>query len=180
MKPRTHDRIAGIAAAQADFSPLERHLFCLGAAIPDYLPTQFLHRHFYQKSADYVFRKLQKYSGRTSLFALFRLGELTHYMSDFCCSVHRSGGIGNPRLHLSYERQMQRYFMGKSGLVYCREPDDADSADCHRSAANVLPAAVHGFSHRLVGGDSGESCCLQKVCAFGAAETGIFGRCSKW
>ena len=111
MKPRTHDRIAGIAAAQADFSPLERHLFCLGAAIPDYLPTQFLHRHFYQKSADYVFRKLQKYSGRTSLFALFRLGELTHYMSDFCCSVHRSGGIGNPRLHLSYERQMQRYFM---------------------------------------------------------------------
>ena len=69
---------------------------------------------------------------------------------------------------------------GKSGLVYCREPDDADSADCHRSAANVLPAAVHGFSHRLVGGDSGESCCLQKVCAFGAAETGIFGRCSKW
>lgn len=59
MKPRTHDRIAGIAAAQADFSPLERHLFCLGAAIPDYLPTQFLHRHFYQKSADYVFRKLQ-------------------------------------------------------------------------------------------------------------------------
>ena len=111
MKPRTHDRIAGIAAAQADFSPLERHLFCLGAAIPDYLPTQFLHRHFYQKSADYVFRKLQKHSGRTSLFALFRLGELTHYMSDFCCSVHRSGGIGNPRLHLSYERQMQRYFM---------------------------------------------------------------------
>lgn len=111
MKPRTHDRIAGIAAAQADFSPLERHLFCLGAAIPDYLPTQFLHRHFYQKSADYVLRKLQKYSGRTSLFALFRLGELTHYMSDFCCSVHRSGGIGNPRLHLSYERQMQRYFM---------------------------------------------------------------------
>ena len=84
MKPRTHDRIAGIAAAQADFSPLERHLFCLGAAIPDYLPTQFLHRDFYQKSADYVFRKLQKYSGRTSLFALFRLGELTHYMSDFC------------------------------------------------------------------------------------------------
>ena len=29
----------------------------------------------------------------------------------FLLSVHRSGGIGNPRLHLSYERQMQRYFM---------------------------------------------------------------------
>ena len=109
MKPRTHDWIAKIAATQADFSPLERHFFCLGAAIPDFLPTQFLHRHFYQKSADYVFRKLQKYSGRTSLFTLFHLGELTHYMSDFCCSVHRSGGIGNPRLHLSYERQMQQY-----------------------------------------------------------------------
>lgn len=110
MKPRTHDWIAKIAATQAEFSPLERRLFCLGAAIPDYLPTQFLHRHFYQKSGAYVFRKLRKYTGRTSLFALFRLGELTHYMSDFCCSVHRSGGIGNPRLHLSYESQMQRYF----------------------------------------------------------------------
>ena len=51
MKPRTHYLIAKIAAIQENLSPIERWLFCLGAAIPDYLPTQFFHRHFYQKSA---------------------------------------------------------------------------------------------------------------------------------
>lgn len=134
MKPRTHYWIAKIAAMQANFSPLECHFFCLGAAIPDYLPTQFLHRHFYQKSANYVFRKLQQYSGRTSLLALFHLGELTHYFSDFCCSVHRSGKIGNPRLHLSYEHQMQQYLIEHLGLLF----DESSSMETPPSVTSVL------------------------------------------
>lgn len=103
MKPRTHYLIAKIAAIQENLSPIERWLFCLGAAIPDYLPTQFFHRHFYQKSAAYVFQKIETYRNRSSLWSIFKLGELTHYTSDFCCSVHRSGTIGNAWIHLFYE-----------------------------------------------------------------------------
>lgn len=120
MKPQTHALIAKIAARQANFSSLECRLFCFGAAIPDYLPTQFLHRHFYPQSANYVFRKLQQYQGNSSLFALFHLGKLTHYISDFCCSVHRDGKIGNPRKHLLYEHQMQQYLMKHLKLL-CEE-----------------------------------------------------------
>lgn len=80
MKLRTHYLIAKIAAIQENLSPIERWFFCLGAAIPDYLPTQFFHRHFYQKSAAYVFQKIETYRNRSSLWSIFKLGELTHFL----------------------------------------------------------------------------------------------------
>lgn len=111
MKTRTHYLIAKMAARRSGLSASERFAFCLGAMMPDFLPTQFIHKHFYQKSSDYVFSKIKKYGKRNSLFALFKLGEMSHYSSDFCCFVHRSGGIGNAAFHLSYERRIQRYFL---------------------------------------------------------------------
>lgn len=111
MKTRTHYLIAKTVSLRSGLSALERYAFCFGAMMPDFLPTQFIHKHFYQKSADYVFSKIEKYSKRNSLFSFFKLGEMSHYSSDFCCFVHRSGGIGNAAFHLSYEHRIQHYFL---------------------------------------------------------------------
>ena len=125
MKPRTHYLIAKITAIQENLSPIERWLFCLGAAIPDYLPTQFFHRHFYQKSAAYVFQKIETYRNQSSLWSIFKLGELTHYTSDFCCSVHRSGTIGNAWIHLSYEHYMQIYLLSHFNMLFAENQTKA-------------------------------------------------------
>lgn len=109
MKLRTHYIIAKIAADHAELSFLERSVFCIGSLIPDLSPVQFIHPHFYAKSAAYVKDKLEQADGRRRLSKLFTYGKMAHYASDFCCSVHFSGGIGNVHQHIVYERKLNRY-----------------------------------------------------------------------
>ena len=48
---------------------------------------------------------------KSTFLALFQLGEMAHYVSDFCCAVHADGKIGNIREHVSYELRLQKYFI---------------------------------------------------------------------
>ena len=84
MKLRTHFIIAKIAAEHTGFTFLEKTAFCIGSLIPDLSPMQFVHRHFYAKSGKYVQKKLERISGRNSLFTLLVYGKMAHYVSDFC------------------------------------------------------------------------------------------------
>lgn len=109
MKLRTHYILTKIAAEYSGLSFLERSAFCIGSLIPDLSPTQFIHPHFYARSAGYVQSRLESTANRGLLARLFEYGKMAHYASDFCCSVHSSGGVGNVREHILYERALNRY-----------------------------------------------------------------------
>lgn len=109
MKLRTHFIITKIAAEYCDASFWQKTIFCIGSLIPDLSPMQFIYRHFYSCSGNYVFRKLEELSGKTSPYAILTYGKMAHYLSDFCCSVHSGNGVGNIREHILYERQLNRY-----------------------------------------------------------------------
>lgn len=117
MKLRTHFIIAKIAAEHTGFTFWEKTAFCIGSLIPDLSPMQFVHRHFYAKSGKYVQKKLEQISGRNSLFTLLVYGKMAHYVSDFCCSVHSGGAIGNIREHIQYERALNCYAFEKYDLL---------------------------------------------------------------
>lgn len=113
MKLKTHYIISKIAAEkQNGLSPCQIRLFCIGSVLPDLSPMQFIHRHFYAKSADFVFMKLKKLNGKSSAMAMLAYGNMAHYCSDFCCSVHFQGSVGNPIKHLQYEKALAE-FAGK-------------------------------------------------------------------
>ncbi len=120
MKIRTHYNIARLSLETGrQFEPftierwIRRTAFCYGAMLPDFRPGRFLHEHFYKRSGDYVFQTLEKIQSKKtmSLTDIIKLGEMSHYLSDFCCKVHQSGGVGNPLLHSSYERKMNNYVL---------------------------------------------------------------------
>lgn len=131
MKLRTHFIIAKIAAEKCGFSFWERNAFCIGSLISDLSPMQFVHRHFYLASGEYVHKKLESLSGRHSLFALLLYGEMAHYVSDFCCSVHADNSIGNVREHILYERRINRYAVENMEqlIVECEQFGGAQELD---------------------------------------------------
>lgn len=137
MKLRTHFIIAKIAAEYAGFTFWERNAVCIGSLIPDLSPMQFIHRHFYAKSGEYVQKKLERLSGRNSLLALLIYGKMAHYVCDFCCSVHSSGSIGNIREHIQYERALNHYALEKYDLL---------KAECENFREHKdLPAVLNNY-----------------------------------
>lgn len=117
MKLRTHFLIAKIASENSGFTFWERSVFCVGSLIPDLSPMQFIHRHFYAKSGKYVEKKLKQISGKNSLLGLMVYGKMAHYVSDFCCSVHSGGGIGDIHEHIQYERALNYYALENYELL---------------------------------------------------------------
>ena len=109
MKLRTHLRIAETAADLSGVKGFEKALFCFGSMFPDLSPMQFVHKHFYQKSGQYVLKKFDALKWKNTVWTAFQLGELAHYVSDFCCYVHQSGSIGNVKEHIRYERKLNQY-----------------------------------------------------------------------
>lgn len=101
--------IAKIAAEKSGFTKTKQMIFCIGALIPDLTLMQLVHPHFYSRSGKYIINKINKLSGRTSIYALLELGKSAHYVSDFCCSAHFGGGIGNVFEHILYERNLNVY-----------------------------------------------------------------------
>ncbi len=117
MKLRTHYLIARIAAESADFSLSESIAFYIGTLMPDLSPMQFIHPHFYEQSGVYVFDKLENLSYSQSSFTFWEYGKMAHYFSDFCCSVHFNGHVGNVRKHVKYERVLNRYIKNNYQLL---------------------------------------------------------------
>lgn len=117
MKKRTHFYIARLSvernrpAGAAGQEALKEWAFYLGAILPDLSVFQFIHPHYYDKSAGYVFHKLNKIACRPtrSVRDAIRLGELVHYLCDFCCYAHIGGKIGCVSEHCRYERGIQQF-----------------------------------------------------------------------
>ncbi len=118
MKIRTHYNIARLSLETGrrfeTFTIdlwIKRTAFCLGAVLPDFRPGRFLHEHFYKRSSDYVFETLGRLQCKKTMgiLEIIKLGEMSHYLSDFCCQVHQSVGLENPLQHAFYERKMNLY-----------------------------------------------------------------------
>lgn len=94
-------------------------ILCLSSMLPDLMPSQFIHHHFYQKSKTYIFKKIEKLINeeKTSFFNVITIGEIAHYLSDFSCFAHRSESIRNPREHILYERELNRYMLKNLGEI---------------------------------------------------------------
>lgn len=88
-------------------------ILCIGSMLPDLMPSQFIHHHFYQKSKIYIFKKIEKLikEEKASFFNIIALGKISHYLSDFCCFAHRNESIKNPREHILYERELNRFML---------------------------------------------------------------------
>lgn len=73
MKLQTHFIIAKIAAEKAGLTAVKKTVFCIGSLIPDLSPMQFIHRHFYRQSGEYIMKKLERLSGKNSIFRFLSL-----------------------------------------------------------------------------------------------------------
>ncbi|MBR5500309.1 MAG: zinc dependent phospholipase C family protein [Clostridia bacterium] len=119
MKIRTHVKIAQIAwnacADKTRYGKYSKFAFCLGALLPDFSLTQFVHPHFYSQSHRYVFRQLERlfFEGETgkNFIYFLRLGKMAHYLSDFCCLPHTHDHLCQIRKHILYERLQNRYMI---------------------------------------------------------------------
>ena len=81
---------------------------------------QFAHPHYYEKSSGYIYLKILKLKGkeRSGLLEAYRLGTLVHYLCDFCCYAHISGGIGAITGHVNYERKISKYLNKNYSLFH--------------------------------------------------------------
>lgn len=122
MKIATHYNVAHIAVNRLRNSMADRlkyglraKCFCIGAVLPDMSPNLLIHRHFYALSGRYIEKKIKKMAkkGRSGCLQALRAGSIAHFLSDFCCSAHATGGIGNVKDHVLYELKMQRYVKAK-------------------------------------------------------------------
>ena len=73
---------------------------------------------FYRRTPFFLFL-FYSFEVRVSSFII-----LHHYVSDFCCSVHFGGEIGNVREHIIYERALNCYALKNQDLLRaeCRGP----------------------------------------------------------
>jgi hypothetical protein len=118
MYKRTHWRLARLAVGKIDgmypellMKGFRRFLFYAGTIGPDLSVMQFAHPHFYDKSAGYVYSKIEKLKERElkGFLDTYMLGTMVHYLCDFCCYAHIDGRIGTVISHLNYERKINKY-----------------------------------------------------------------------
>jgi hypothetical protein len=120
MRKRTHFRIARLAInnikplySDSEIKTTKRWAFYIGTILPDLSVNQFIHPHYYEKSSEYVFDKLNLIMQKPvkKISDVLVLGEMTHYLCDFCCFAHIGGSIGKASEHLIYERKIHKYLL---------------------------------------------------------------------
>ena len=128
MKVRTHFNMAKITLRCINgnnehhkYSLINRISLYIGSMIPDLNFVQIIkHPHFYQESSNYVFNMISELKKRKKINILFmlKLGIIMHYLNDFCCHVHKSGGIGNVNEHIIYERNLNKYLLMNKETIF--------------------------------------------------------------
>ncbi|MBK1813264.1 zinc dependent phospholipase C family protein [Clostridium sp. YIM B02505] len=122
MKIKTHVKLAELAFRKnindipIGFSKL---MFNFGLVIIDQCWHVKTHPHYMQKSIGYINNKIEKLItiNKFNLYTSMQLGIVAHYLCDFCCNAHISGGVGNISLHLKYERNLQKYLFENYDLI---------------------------------------------------------------
>ncbi len=83
---------------------------CFGNVFADLSALPVLHPHYKARSLDYVYDEISRLCeyipGSGNSFGdlyYFRLGIITHYITDFFCRAHQGVNKGNPKEHIQYE-----------------------------------------------------------------------------
>jgi len=95
-------------------------LFYMGTMEPDFSIKQFIYPHYYVKSSEYVYKKIQLLKDKAEIDGsfMFEFGKVVHYFDDFCCYVHRTGEAGNLQEHMVYERKINKYLLKKRKEIH--------------------------------------------------------------
>ena len=116
MKVRTHFHLAKLSLKENSIKfpkSFSHTMFYLGTIIADCCWLPYTNPHFHSKSFNYVEKKLDYLfeTRKCNAYTSLQLGIIIHYLCDFCCYSHISGGIGNVNEHLLYERKIQKYLL---------------------------------------------------------------------
>lgn len=95
-------------------------MFKLGLSLIDQSWHVVTHPHYAQKSLDYICKILDGLYTAEHFSAIqsFKLGVVVHYLSDFCCTPHRGGGVGNALSHIRYENELHHYLLDNKQNIY--------------------------------------------------------------
>ena len=127
MKIRTHCNMARLAMNEIEKTltsyklPFyKKILFYMGTMEPDFSIKQFIYPHYYVKSSEYVYKKIQLLKDKAEIDGsfMFEFGKVVHYFDDFCCYVHRTGDAGNIQEHMVYERKINKYLLKKRKEIH--------------------------------------------------------------
>ncbi len=120
MNKRTHWNIAKLSVKKTDelfpeykMKGIKKIMFFLGTIEPDLSIIQFVHPHFYERSAVYIYSKISEMNrnDKDGFFDEYKLGKMVHYLCDFCCYAHSSGGMGGITDHILYEQKINKYLI---------------------------------------------------------------------
>lgn len=116
MKVRTHFHLAKLSLKNIKEKYPEKFslkMFYLGTILADCCWLPYTNPHFYKKSNGYVEKKLDSLLNKKkfSAYDSLQFGIIIHYICDFCCHSHITGGIGNAVDHVVYERKIQKYLL---------------------------------------------------------------------
>ena len=116
MKVRTHFHLAKLSLKHISSNipkGFNKNLFYFGTILADCCHLPFTNPHYIDSSYSFIKDKIKKISKKKSFtyYDSLELGIIIHYICDFCCYSHITGGIGNPNKHMLYERQIQRYLL---------------------------------------------------------------------
>ena len=114
MKVKTHVKLGELSLIKnINVIPkgFSKFMFNFGLVMVDQSWLVKTHPHYMQKSLEYINEKIEELLSIKSFNAYYsmQMGIVVHYLCDFCCNSHISGGIGNISYHLKYERELQKY-----------------------------------------------------------------------
>ncbi|GFZ29963.1 hypothetical protein CSC2_04890 [Clostridium zeae] len=159
MKIKTHVKLAELAfrnninATPKGFS---KFMFNFGLVMIDQCWHVKTHPHYMQKSLGYINDKIEKLIAikRFNLYNSMQLGIVVHYLCDFCCNAHISGGVGNIPFHLKYERDLQKYLLENYDFLNNHISELSDKLEDKTRQMNSLKEMLHGKLAEYVQGEA--------------------------
>jgi hypothetical protein len=108
MRLEIHYRIAKKISAEMKNRGVNLHekSFLFGNFFPDLIHSYFWCKHEYHASRDFLKKKIERLK-KQPIFFSFRLGVLTHYISDYFCYPHSSVYNGGMFQHIMYEARQK-------------------------------------------------------------------------
>ena len=114
-------------------------MFYMGTMEPDFSIKQFIYPHYYVKSSEYVYKKIQLLKEKAEIDGsfMYEFGKVVHYFNDFCCYVHRTGDAGNLQEHMVYERKINRYLLKKRKDIHM-EIKDRGTVETYKNIVDTI------------------------------------------
>ncbi|GFP76240.1 zinc dependent phospholipase C family protein [Clostridium fungisolvens] len=159
MKIKTHVKLAELAFRNnINVTPrgFSKFMFNFGLVMIDQCWHVKTHPHYMQKSLGYINDKIEKLIAirRFNLYTSMQLGIVVHYLCDFCCNAHISGGVGNIPIHLKYERDLQKYLLENYDFLNDHISQISEKLEEKKRQMNSLKEMLHGKLTEYVQGEA--------------------------